>query len=346
MEMSRHPFVRNAWYAAGWIEELTEKPRAIRMLDRPLVLFRAGDGTPVAMDDRCPHRFAPLSLGEIRDGALMCRYHGLRFDQRGNCIHNPFGKDNKAPAAVRVRTYPVAIRYGMIWVWMGEEERADEKLLPVVPFLDDGDFAVARGYLNVAAHYELVTDNLLDLTHAQFLHPFLASEDGANRTKIRFEHEDRRVSSFYDIRDEPVTGLFQLFYRGRAEQVDMYSYIHWTPPSNLWLDVGIRPDDLPPAEWPKVPSAHFLTPETEDSTHYFWASGRNCQTDDPEIGMMLKAGIAKAFENEDEPMIQAVRSRMSSNDLFAEKPLLLPTDEAGVRARRMVRKMIEGEQPA
>jgi vanillate O-demethylase monooxygenase subunit len=88
---------------------------------------------------------------------------------------------------------------------------------------------------------------------------------------------------------------------------------------------------------------HLLTPETEDTTHYFWAAGRNRQHGNPQVSGMLHFGTQNAFENEDEPMIQAVRSRMRSNDLFAHKPALLPMDEAAVRARRILAGMIAAE---
>ena len=59
-----HEFLRNVWYMAAWAEEVGEGLLSRRIAGRKLVLFRAADGTPVALEDRCPHRFAPLSLGQ------------------------------------------------------------------------------------------------------------------------------------------------------------------------------------------------------------------------------------------------------------------------------------------
>ena len=79
-------FLRNAWYAAAWDDELGDKPLARTMLGEPLVLYRDSAGAPVALSDTCPHRFAPLSLGRRDGDTLQCPYHGLVFGKNGICI--------------------------------------------------------------------------------------------------------------------------------------------------------------------------------------------------------------------------------------------------------------------
>ena len=209
------------------------------------------------------------------------------------------------------------------------------------PVLEDPAFSWVHGSLHVAANYEMVIDNLLDLTHVEFLHPFLAAPGNSQRTAFRAEQKGDQVSSYYDIKGEPISGLFRLLWDGPEEAGDMRAYMHWTAPSNLYLETSI---ELPSGPGPRIPTAHFLTPETEDTTHYFWAAGRNCRHGDEQISGMLHFGTQSAFENEDEPMIRAVRSRMKSNDLFAHRPALLPTDEAAVRARRIIKKLVDAEQ--
>src|SRR3546814_8775103 len=96
------------------------------MLDMDVVLYRRADGEPVAVSGICPHRFAPLSLGRVDGDNLVCGYHGLRFDQTGNCIFNPHGK-GVIPPKTRLRSYPVADRNGALWVWTGDPERAEDR---------------------------------------------------------------------------------------------------------------------------------------------------------------------------------------------------------------------------
>ena len=106
-------YLRNAWTVAAWAHELDGgKLLARTLLDEPLVFFRNAQGQPQALLDRCPHRFAPLSMGKLCDGgaSVQCPYHGLRFDGGGACVHNPHG-DGRIPVAAKVRSYPVVERW-------------------------------------------------------------------------------------------------------------------------------------------------------------------------------------------------------------------------------------------
>jgi phenylpropionate dioxygenase-like ring-hydroxylating dioxygenase large terminal subunit len=282
------PYLKNAWYAAGWSAELGEKAIARTILDQPIVLFRGAHGNPLALTDACPHRFAPLSLGRVTGSGIACGYHGLEFDGHGKCVRNPHGK-GAVSSALSVRSYPLAERYGMIWIWMGDATLADESSIPVLP-LDNAGLSWVYGQLHVSANYELVVDNLLDLTHVEFLHPFLASPGNSQRTSFRAEHKDEKVSAFYEIKGEPISGLFQLLWDGDETEGDMHAYMHWQPPSNLYLDVGMSPLGADTAAGAQIPTTHLLTPETEDTTHYFWAAGRNRRHGDEQISGMLHSG--------------------------------------------------------
>lgn len=339
-------YLRNAWYAAGWSRDLGPAPLARTILDEPVVLYRDEAGSPAALFDTCPHRFAPLSLGKVIEGGrIACPYHGLQFDRTGRCVHNPHGK-GQTPTSLGVKSYPLIERYGMLWIWMGDAGRADESLIPSFPAFDEEGFSWVYGQLEVPANYLLVVDNLLDLSHVEFLHPFLSSPGNAARTSFRAEHRGNMVSACYDIVNEPITALFRLLWEGDDELGNMRAYMHWSAPSNLYLDTRMSPLEQDPEHGAILPTFHLLTPETEDSTHYFWAAGRNRRHDDDAISAMLHEGTQNAFEREDEPMIRAVRSRMRSNDLFAHRPALLPNDEAAVRARRVLQKLIDAESEA
>lgn len=335
-------YLRNAWYAASWEHQLGNAPLPVTMLEEFIVLFRDASGAIQALEDRCPHRFAPLSRGKISGDVIACGYHGLEFAGSGQCVRNPHGK-GAIPNALRVRTYPVTVHCGMVWVWMGDEARADRSVLPKFPDLEGKQFTWVYGQLDVAANYELVIDNLLDLTHVEFLHPFLASPGNSERTRFRAEQRGDEVSAYYDVTDEPITGLFRLLWEGEEERANLIAYMHWQAPTNLLLDNAMSTSDIVGADDPHVQVIHLLTPVSQNATRYFWAAGRNRAHDNAQISEMLHFGTQSAFENEDEPMIQAVRSRMSSNDLFAHQPALIPTDEAGVRARRVLARLIAAE---
>src|SRR5689334_15975240 len=101
--MAMKNVLRNSWYCAAWGSELDVGAMIDRtILDERIVLFRDEDGEGVALSNRCPHRFAPLSMGKIVEGgAIECVYHGLRFNAQGSCVLNPHGEIPKG-AGVRV----------------------------------------------------------------------------------------------------------------------------------------------------------------------------------------------------------------------------------------------------
>ena len=136
-------YLRNNWYQAAWASELSEAPLARTLLDEPIVFFRTGAGI-AALQDRCPHRFAPLSAGRFQGGTVTCGYHGLTFDGSGRCVHNPYGPITEP---MKVRSYPVAERHSAIWIWMGAQERADEALIPDVSFIDRTSPTASSGYV-------------------------------------------------------------------------------------------------------------------------------------------------------------------------------------------------------
>ncbi|MBA2933493.1 aromatic ring-hydroxylating dioxygenase subunit alpha [Sphingomonas sp. CGMCC 1.13654] len=339
------PFLRNAWYVTAWSEALIKDPIRITILGEPVAIFRNDEGEAVALGDVCPHRFASLSQGKIHGDTLECPYHGLRFDRSGACVHNPHG-DGVVPPGARVRSFPLIERHHAIWIWPGDPALAEPASIPDFSVYDRSDIVSSRDYLHVDAHYELINDNLLDLSHAAFLHPFLTTEGFAGRSRAKVEQDGRAVHSYLWNDDEPLTPLFRLVWDGDGDRVDMRSHMHWTAPSNLFLDVGITEVGGEPEDGPWLPSAHLLTPETETSTHYFWMVGRNRQPENDELGGILHNGIKQAFETEDEPMIARVAANMAGRDFWSLRPAILAGDAAAVRARRMLAKLIrEEDQP-
>jgi phenylpropionate dioxygenase-like ring-hydroxylating dioxygenase large terminal subunit len=163
------PPLRNAWHVAGWAAEITEGVLARRTVcDERLVLYRGSNGKLVALQDRCAHRWAPLSMGRVEGTGLRCMYHGIKYGSDGHCVELP-GQE-KAPTALCVRAYPIVERHRLAWVWPGDAARADENLIPDLGMLDDPQWRLYHGHLEYEANYALVNDNLLDLTHVNFLH--------------------------------------------------------------------------------------------------------------------------------------------------------------------------------
>jgi phenylpropionate dioxygenase-like ring-hydroxylating dioxygenase large terminal subunit len=162
-------WIRNAWYVAAWSHEVANEGLLARtIMNDPLVLYRIGNGSVVAMEDRCCHRLAPLSLGRREGDDLRCMYHGLKFGPDGRC--NEIPGQTTIPAKAVVRGYPVVERGSWIWVWMGEAARADVSQIPETIATTDPDWNIQTGCLDYAANYQLINDNLLDLSHLAFVH--------------------------------------------------------------------------------------------------------------------------------------------------------------------------------
>ena len=341
-------FVRNGWYCAGWGQDLGATPRAITIMGEAIVLFRGSDGQVTALADRCPHRFAPLSAGKVIGSHIECGYHGLRFDAEGRCVHNPH-RPGAIPAAARVKSYPVVERDTTLWLWMGAPERAAAAgILDLGSFWDLSAHSIIYGSFTLEAHYELVLDNLLDLSHAPYLHAGTLSNgpDEVSQLRVETKQEGSVVIANHWVSGVAPTPQFAPPWKARAPVGDFRSNMRWSPPCSLQHDVGITEVGRAPQDGPYLHFAHLLTPATERETHYFWAAARNFDIGDEKVSEALRAGISNAFITEDKPMIEAVQQRMGNRDLFELEPVLLAGDNASVRVRRVLDKLRKAEQAA
>ena len=162
-------YLRNAWYIAGWADDLDpEGLNPAVILGQPVIVYRAEGGEWAALEDMCCHRLVPLSLGRREAGGVRCMYHGLKFGADGRCVEIP--GQAKVPPSVKVRAFPAVLRHGAVWLWMGKAALADESAIPAIADLDDPDFVFTHGSVDVASDANLIWDNLLDLTHIPFAH--------------------------------------------------------------------------------------------------------------------------------------------------------------------------------
>jgi vanillate O-demethylase monooxygenase subunit len=229
---------------------------------------------------------------------------------------------------------------------MGDPAKADENLLPEDGWLSAPDYSANTAYLNVPANYQLVIDNLLDLTHAPYLHAATLFADPSRIGKIdhTFGTDGPRIFSNYHCESLPrsriLTNLFP------HEFGESFFNMTWRPASTLNFDFEIHPIGGGRKGGGVFPSCHYLTPETETSTHYFFANGRNVKIDDKAQDEFSIGLLYKAFKEEDEPMLKACQDLMATTDLFSLGPVILPTDTPGVMARRKLIKMSAEEARA
>lgn len=346
-------YLMNTWYVAAWAEEVAAGQLLARtLLDQPVVLFRDARGLAHALVDRCPHRFAPLSRGTLCDGgqAVQCAYHGLRFDGGGACVHNPHG-DGRVPTAARVRAFPLVERHGCLWIWMGDADQADAARIPDFSCMDAEHWHVGKGYLRARANYMLETDNILDLSHIEFLHPGTLGSDAVRHAATQMRQEGQTIWSLRQTTDEVMPDfLYDAMGLPHGMRVDRWIDVRWDAPANMLLDSGATPTGQPRSAGRGALLPHLFTPETATSTHYWFAISLP-KAMGPDGALLVAAqvqGLKLPFETEDLPMLEAQQRAMGTADFWSLKPVLLAGDAAAVRARRLLDRLIaqERETPA
>lgn len=344
-------YLRNVWYVAAWDHEVVgDRPLARKLLGEPVVLFRDADGKPQALFDRCPHRFAPLSRGKVVGGSLQCAYHGLEFGGSGVCTRNPHG-NGAIPKAAQVRSYPMVERWSLLWIWMGDPAQADADLIPDFRSMDPETRWVGKDYLLAKAEYQLETDNILDLSHIEFLHPGTLGSDAVKQAQSDVQQEGHTVYSRRLTRNETLMpSLAQRYGIPEDQLVDRWLDTRWNAPAVMELWVGVAPAGSPDprAVGKQVPFIHLFTPETATTAHYWFATsypkrmgeeGRRRAESDVQY-------LRGPFASEDLPMLEAQQEAIGEQDFWAMKPILLPGDAAAVRARRVLAALIKAEQDA
>src|SRR6201993_3700617 len=240
-KMDSGTYLRNAWYVAAWSDNLADGQLLSRtILKEPVVLFRKSDGHIAALQDRCPHRFAPLHMGKIVGGdRVQCPYHGLEFDSSGACVLNPHGTKNIPPRA-RVRSYPVTEKHKAIWIWMGEQP-PDLAKVPDFSVLDNVPemHATKRDRITIRANYELIIDNLLDLSHTSYLHDGILGNQDTVESEITVEQDGDDVVVGRLGTNVAPPGMFVPFWPNHPPRVDKFARIRWMAPSTLRLFTGI-----------------------------------------------------------------------------------------------------------
>jgi phenylpropionate dioxygenase-like ring-hydroxylating dioxygenase large terminal subunit len=235
-EAAQNRFVRNTWYVAMFSADLAAGQLLHRtILNEPIVFFRKEDGSVAAITDRCSHRFAPLLLPGDR---VQCIYHGVEFGANGKCVRNPHG-NGVISSAAHLKSYPVVERHSLIWIWMGEKA-ADAAKIPDYSCLDDRPaLHVTRpGYLKVAANYELVVDNLLDLSHISYVHVgILGNADTAN-ADVAVDQKGDVVSVSRISKNAETPGILKMMSPAGFERGDQWNTISWYAPSNMILEFG------------------------------------------------------------------------------------------------------------
>lgn len=340
-------FQRNCWYVAADSGEVGRQPITRTIAEFRILMFRREDGVVTAMSGICPHRFAPLERGTLNGDTLTCKYHGLVFGADGRCIHNPHG--GRASPRMHLASYPVVERYGFVWVWPGKAEASRSASIPDLSrFENSPGRRTVHSYLYTNYRYDILVDNLLDLSHADYLHKGSFSSGAAERTDLVVRESGDEViveRTGYGAPAPP-----NIMARPQAAPItnglmDFRMTIHWHPGQIITFRSQSAPTGMSLEVNEPYQFFHVATPADCNHTHYFMGITR-IGPDDAKADQAVQLAQRTVIETEDGPMLDAVHEVMAGRELLDLKPLILPVDEGGLRVRRVMQRLMERETTA
>lgn len=331
-------YAYNAWYPLAWSNEIGRNLNARRVLEQDIVVYRTEGGEVVALEDACPHRLAPLSLGKLKGDAVECGYHGMAFDCSGKCISAPGMA--RPPAGSEIRKYPTSESMGMVWVWMGDADRADLSLVFNMPEYDNPDFSVVQGdALLVHTNYLNLADNLCDPTHVVYVHKTTLASSGREETRVMHERDGNKVVTWRWVIDGPLIPVFEGL-KDFGGNVDRWHYYHYHAPSVAVIDFGSAKTGTGAPEGNRedciqMYACHFITPVDQSTSVQHWLCIKNMPAD-TEVDARLVAGLRLAF-NEDKVVLEGIQQR---EDQAREwKRVNLSLDASNIKMRRIIEEM-------
>lgn len=335
-------FPLDQWYVAGFAWELSDKPLARTLLSQPLVLFRDQQGNVSALEDRCCHRALPLSLGSLENGALRCGYHGLLFNGQGQCVEIP--GQLKVPGQARVRAFQVRERDQIIWLWHGKNpDEAPLSEPPAYPHHSSGQYLFDGDVYHYDAPWQLIHDNLLDLSHLGYVH---LRTIGGNATihmnaQMQVTADDNAVRVVRHMPDSEPPPTYSAAYpfKGRIDRWQEIEFhlshlLIWTGA----VDAGSEPVSNPERGGFHMRGFHGITPETATTCHYFWTMATNPLSEPEETKRKVIEQTTLTFD-EDKQIIEAQYANMCR---FGARPMIdIHVDVGPNRARRIVERLMK-----
>jgi vanillate O-demethylase monooxygenase subunit len=338
-----HAYPRNGWWVAAMADEVTREPLGRWLLERPVLLYRTRDGKAVALDNRCPHRWAPLSDGKIVDDDVQCPYHGIRFRPDGSCAAIPSQK--AVPSGCAVTSYPVRERHPFVWIWMGDPERIDEYNPPAdTSWTEDAEASHVGGYMEVAGNYMWLHENVLDLTHFEHVHAdtivlgdkIVPPKVTTTETQVIYTQDiPNRLLPSYLTRWTELPGDKPCDFKGRGA-FESPAFHHNTETIHDHAPEPDRPSNY------VYHIMHATTPIDRHRFHYWWVSGANIPVSD-EVKERWASAVPIVF-GQDKKIIESIEEMLTRDGRGTDYPeVMIRADLAGMHARQKLRMLLARE---
>jgi phenylpropionate dioxygenase-like ring-hydroxylating dioxygenase large terminal subunit len=341
-ERSSSAFVLDNWYVVDLGTDITAAPVARRICNLPMMFYRTDSGV-AALEDRCRHRGMPLSKGERSGDNIRCAYHGLEFNPAGSCVKVP-GQAH-IPAGLRVRSYPVVEKDALAWVWTGDAAKADPSAIVSHPYHTDPAWVWTRGSINVKANWQILNDNLLDLSHLQYVHkkPIGGNPEEDQKAEMKAERIGNKVMITRWLRDMDAPP-FHRQVAGFTGRIDRWQEIEFRP-GVLEFYSGAMDANTGAFDGKRVGGMHLrhfhaITPETEHTTRYMFTLARNFQIENTALTDKMHQLAAMTFE-EDRGVLEEQYARLRED--LDMSLVNIKVDEGVMHARRIVQDLLDRE---
>lgn len=210
------------WYAVAYDRSL-KRGQAIdvQFWNRSMALFRDDSGALHAIANRCAHRQLKLSLGHVEGCHLVCPYHGWTYNGEGCVTEIPHELFGRPMPRFKVPSYPVRVRYGLIWIFPGDPEVAGERSIPEIPELEGKHrWACVPLDFTWRAHHSMIIDNVSDFTHA-YLHRKYRPFVGARLTRSEAIGDSVHLSYDTKVGQGRISGMFVDRKRVNTNHMDL-----------------------------------------------------------------------------------------------------------------------------
>ncbi|MCK9894478.1 aromatic ring-hydroxylating dioxygenase subunit alpha [Frankia sp. AgB32] len=342
--------VRDQWYVAAYGHEIPPRDGGggtafgRTICGEPISFWRTSGGEVTAMSDRCVHRRFPLSQAPSRlvEDTVVCGYHGFTYGADGVCVAVP--GQTRVPRAARLRRYPVVELDGFVWVFIGDPDRADAGSVPRAPWLALEGWTTVCGREPLAARASLLVENLLDLSHETYLHSGHIGTPEVAETSITVD-VDEQAGTLRVSRHMADAGCPPFYARstGITGRITRWQDIEFTPPCLYRLHSRVAPVGVVPnadggdPDGFHVKVVYAITPETETSTHDFWAVARDFALDDASVSAYLRESNRTVVLQDVTAL--GVLERVVASEPDGYQELSINIDTGSLAARRLIARL-------
>lgn len=232
-------------------------PVRVRLLGSNYIAFRVSDGSVGVIDEQCPHRKASLALARNEDNGLRCLYHGWKFNVKGEVVEAPnhAGDQRQFCQHVRVNRYHAVERGGIVWVWLGQGEKAPK--FPNLPFVDLPANQRSVTSVEVPTNWVQGVEASMDSSHVGVLHESTTqlTAGGGNERLLM----TKALAPKLEFEDQP----YGYRYAAVRALPDNQVYARVNNFVMPWYGVICPPDA-------KGPTTVFFSTPVDDVTHRAW----------------------------------------------------------------------------